>query len=165
MLQPFLNSSPDNPRDSPFESIRNRGGGEAKKGGNHFIPATAVIPFSWNGQPRGGGFTGGVSQSSRSSTTVHAAHGSREAELLQLQRSDTRWCHWFTFHLGAREGQTVVWLRSFERWNGAHIRASYFIISLASCRLTLPRTGLAPARGGGNEVALCAGEVAVQAVG
>lgn len=51
-----------------------------------------------NGQSRGGRFTGRVPRGSRSSrSAVHRgfwgrAHHTRAAELLQLQRSDTRWC-------------------------------------------------------------------------
>ena len=63
--------------------------------------ATAPASVYQNGQPRGGGFTGGVSESSGGRSTVHPACRGREAELPQLQRSDTRWCCVFTFHSGA----------------------------------------------------------------
>lgn len=46
-----------------------------------------------NGQSRGGRFTGRVPRGSKSSrSAVHRGVWGRAAELLQLQRSDTRWC-------------------------------------------------------------------------
>lgn len=79
-------------------SYRNRGE-EAKREG-FFFPFRKQLTASvcHNGQSRGGRFTGRVPRGSRSSrSAVHRgfwgrAHHTRAAELLQLQRSDTRWC-------------------------------------------------------------------------
>lgn len=77
-----------------------------------YSQATTITSVYQNGQPCGGGFTGGLSQSSRGSIfTVQAARWSGEAQLLQLQRSDTRWWLWVSFHVGTREIQirTLKW--------------------------------------------------------
>lgn len=67
--------------------------------------------FYQNGKSGGGGFTGGLPQSSRgsSSSSEHPAHWGREAESLQLHRSDTRWYCLVSLDLNARVGICEDW--------------------------------------------------------
>lgn len=113
MVQSILHTTLDNPWVSPLlthSQYRNSRKGPRKEE-IRSSQATATASVYQNGQPRGGGFTGGVSQSSGSRSRVHPAHRGREAELPQLQRSDTRWCCVFTFHLGIGGRQIGICLK------------------------------------------------------
>lgn len=115
VVQSILHTTLDNPWVSPLLTLSQYRNG--RKGPRReeirSSQATATASVDQNGQPRGGGFTGGVSQSSGSRSTVHPAHRGREAELPQLQRSDTRWCCGFTFHLGIGGCQIGICLKRF----------------------------------------------------
>lgn len=72
--------------------------------------ATTSTSVRQNGQPGGGGSTGGVPPSSNNNSwTLHPSHWSREAELLQLQRSDTRWGY-LTSWLWWWEDRDGIWV-------------------------------------------------------
>lgn len=107
-MQSFHNISMISLWDSPsWITIVGRGVKRPRKEEILSSQATTSASVYQNGQSGGGGFTGGLPQSSKSSWTLNTVQWGREAELLQLQRSDTRWCYWVNLHVGL--GETILW--------------------------------------------------------